>query len=164
MQPRGTGEGPGMKRLKHKHPMKKYPFLVLLLAVLFAAGCHQDASVRLAGKWKLDRIESPDEAGTGKVFITKATFAEKRDVVIDFLSDSLEVYGGNTPTNSMAGEFRNKGNGQLEFVEYYTISRVAETPWGDAFSNRTRNVTAYSTRGNALVLHCGPEDMIFVRR
>lgn len=98
------------------------------------------------------------------MLVTKATFAEKRDVVIDFLSDSLEVYGGNTPTNSVAGEFRNKGGGQLEFVDYYIISRVAETPWGNAFSNRTRRVNAYSIRDNALVLHCGPEDMIFVKR
>jgi hypothetical protein len=144
--------------------MKKYPFLVLLLAVLFAAGCHPDASVRLAGKWKLDRIESPDEAGTAKVTITKGTFAEKRDVVIDFADNRLEGFGGNTPTNTMAGKFRNVGGQQLEFVDYAIISRVAETPWGDAFSNRTRAVNAYSLRGNALVLHCGPEDMIFVRR
>jgi hypothetical protein len=144
--------------------MKKPLFLILLLVVLLAAGCQQDASVGLAGKWKLDRIETPDEAGTGKVILTKAAFAEKRDVVINFLTDSLEVYGGNTPTNTISGEFRNVGGQQLEFVDYAIISRVAETPWGDAFSHRTRNVNAYSLRGNSLVLHCGPEDMIFVRR
>ncbi len=164
MQPPGAGQGLVLRRLKHNHVMKKHAFLSVLLAVLFTAGCHPDASVGLAGQWKLDRIESPDEAGTGKVILTKGTFAEKRDVVIDFVDNRLEVYGGNTPTNTMRGEFKNLGGQQLEFVDYAIISRVAETPWGDAFSNRTRKVNAYSLRGNALVLHCGPEDMVFVRR
>ncbi len=163
MRPRGMSRGLVVRTPKHHHAMKKYPFLVLLLLVLFAAGC-KDAGARLSGKWKLDRIESTNEAATGNVILTKGTFAEKRDVVIDFADNRLEVYGGNTPTNTMAGKFRNVGGQRLEFVDYAIISRAAETPWGDAFSNRTRKVNAYSLRGNALVLHCGPEDMVFVRR
>lgn len=121
--------------------MKRALFSIAILTLTFFS-CSKDdlADLSIEGKWRMTRVKD----NVSGLAITKPSSVQG-DVDITFALAGLSngVFSGYTPTNEIWQNNYSTGTNRTLTIECLSMTKVAETSWGNEFVDHIRNSQKY---------------------
>ena len=123
--------------------MKQLPFLVVLLGLLHYS-CNRTNIVvpeTLAGNWRMTLIRVN---ATGSITTKPPTITGEVEITFTPESTTTGSFIGRTPTNDILKNDYSTGANQSISIPVLSMTKVAETSWGNEFVDNIRSSQEYS--------------------
>jgi hypothetical protein len=120
--------------------------LFVVLLGLTQIGCKKSsltdpAPTSLDGKWRM--IVVKDNASGLKITKPK-TIQSDVEITFTSINSTTGIFIGNTPTNDIWQNDYSTGTNQSISIPCLSMTKVAETPWGNEFVDNIRSSVEYS--------------------
>jgi len=123
--------------------MKKLLFFVCICGLTILS-CNRKDSIDipgLVGKWRMVIVK---ENATGLATTKPASIQGDVDITFKSISNSSGVFFGNTPTNVIMENAYSTNTNQALAISVLSMTKVAETSWGDFFVDNIRSSQEYN--------------------
>ena len=120
----------------------KFSFLLLSIAIL-GSSCEKSVldNATLRGTWKMVLVKNNT---TGALEVKASTIDKDVIFILVPAEGNRGIFSGKTPSNDFGPNEYLLGGGQTISTPNLSMTKVAETSWGELFVNNIRNTKQYS--------------------
>lgn len=118
-------------------------FFLLLSIVIIGSSCEKSVlgNVSLRGTWKMVLVK---DNTTGALEVKPSTIDKEVIIILVPAGGNKGIFSGKTPSNDFGPNEYLLGRGQTISTPNLSMTKVAETSWGELFVNNIRNTKQYS--------------------